>query len=346
MPASLEMCSAIFEAVCDGLIIADITTGAVIDANPAALAMYGYLPAEFIGASLATYVHPTSQPAFIEALSALKMGGVFQAQMIHLRHDGSQFHVEIHSAAFSYQNQLRLLSVVRDISERVQAEQLLQQQVEARAREQSLLTIFHERQRLAQELHDAVNQSLFSAGLIAEVLPRLWERDLEAGRRALEDLHRLTRGALAEIRMLLLELRPSALTDGELGDLLRLLGNAFTGRSNIPVTVSILGQGALPTDVQVGFYRLCQEGLNNIAKHAEASHVELQLCLEVDRAELNIRDDGHGFNPDQIPSGHYGLSMMHERAEAIGAELTILSGLGRGTQLTLCWSKAPKPMVK
>ncbi len=70
------------------------------------------------------------------------------------------------------------------------------------------LAALQERQRLAQNLHDAVNQSLFSAGLIAEVLPRLWDRDQEEARRSLEDLRRLTRGALAEMRALLAELRP------------------------------------------------------------------------------------------------------------------------------------------
>src|SRR4030042_3576295 len=98
--------------------------------------------------------------------------------------------------------------------------------------------------RRAQSLHDAVNQSLFSAGLIAEVLPRLWERDPDEARRSLEDLRRLTRGASAELRALLAELRPSTLTDSELGDLLRLLGNAFTGRTNLPISVSVTGQEA------------------------------------------------------------------------------------------------------
>jgi two-component system nitrate/nitrite sensor histidine kinase NarX len=81
------------------------------------------------------------------------------------------------------------------------------------------LAVLEERQRLAHNLHDAINQSLFSAGLIAEVLPRLWDRDQEEARRSLEDLRRLTRGAMAEMRALLAELRPSTLTDAELGDL-------------------------------------------------------------------------------------------------------------------------------
>ncbi len=205
------------------------------------------------------------------------------------------------------------------------------------------LAVLEERQRLARNLHDAVNQSLFSAGLIAEVLPRLWDRDQDLARQSLEDLRRLTRGAMAEMRALLAELRPSTLTDADLGDLLRLLGNAFTGRTNIPATVSVVGEGALPAEVQVAAYRVCQEALNNIAKHARASKVEIyEIYLQEDAAiELRISDDGRGFVPEQTTSGHYGLSMMRERAEAVGALLSITSRPGHGTELTFRWSKTP-----
>jgi signal transduction histidine kinase len=199
-----------------------------------------------------------------------------------------------------------------------------------------------ERQRLARNLHDAVNQSLFSAGLIAEVLPRLWERDQEEARRSLEDLRRLTRGAMAEMRALLAELRPSTLTDSDLGDLLRLLGNALSGRINIPVTVTVTREFMLPAEVQVAFYRVCQEALNNVAKHAKASQVEMNLKQEGDVIELRVRDDGHGFDPEQTFSGHYGLSMMRERAEAAGALLSVTSQPGHGTELMIRWIK-PSP---
>lgn len=86
------------------------------------------------------------------------------------------------------------------------------------------LAVLEERQRLARNLHDAINQSLFSAGLIAEVLPRLWERDQQEARKSLGDLRRLTRGAQAEMRSLLAELRPTTLTDSSLGELLTLWG--------------------------------------------------------------------------------------------------------------------------
>jgi two-component system nitrate/nitrite sensor histidine kinase NarX len=202
------------------------------------------------------------------------------------------------------------------------------------------LAVLEERQRLARNLHDAINQSLFSAGLIAEVLPRLWDRDQEEARRSLEDLRRLTRGAMAEMRALLAELRPSTLTDAELGDLVRLLGNAFTGRTNIPSKVTVVGQGVLPADVQVAIYRVCQEALNNVAKHARASLVEINLNHEDTAIELIIRDDGQGFDPARITSGHYGLSMMHERVEGVGAQLSVMSQPGHGTELIIRWAPA------
>ena len=200
------------------------------------------------------------------------------------------------------------------------------------------LAALQERQRLAQNLHDAVNQSLFSAGIIAEVLPRLWERDPDLARESLEDLRRLTRGAMAEMRALLAELRPSTLIDADLGELLTLLGNAFTGRTNVPIKLNLLGNGVLPADVQVAIYRICQEALNNIAKHAGAEHVEINVKHEAAAIELSIRDDGRGFDPGQTSSGHYGLDMMQERADAMGAQLVITSQPGQGTELSIHWA--------
>ncbi len=200
------------------------------------------------------------------------------------------------------------------------------------------LAVLEERQRLARNLHDAVNQSLFSAGLIAEVLPRLWDRDQAEARRSLEDLRRLTRGAMAEMRSLLAELRPSTLTDSDLGDLLRQLGNALEGRTSLPVVLTVSGEFTLPAEVQIAFYRICQEALSNVAKHAKARQVEIDLKQEGEVTELRIHDDGLGFDPDEPVSGHYGLDMMRERAENAGLQLTITSQPGHGTELILNWT--------
>jgi PAS domain S-box-containing protein len=505
----------IFEITSDGLIIQDLEAWLVVEANPAACTMYGYTQHEFIGLHPAIFIGPDNEHLFTKYVQAVRSQGAHIAQQAHVRRDGSQLYVELSGTVYAEKGRSYLLSVVRDVSQRVHAEQLLHQRVEARTREQftlleisqtlasalelqpglildqlrvivdythaglfkledstmaalavrgpqpleqampfqirlqspgALTMLFHgqrstriadvhsadplaqflrslltdqasillegvqswmwvpliiksrmigaigvahaeqnyftahdadlaltvanqaaitmvnaelfenaqtlamlqERQRLARNLHDAVNQSLFSAGLIAEVLPRLWERDPEDGRRSLEDLRRLTRGAQADMRLLLAELRPSTLTDAALGDLLHLLGNALAGRTNIPIHVTVTGQETLqeekvlPSEVQVALYRLCQEGLNNIAKHAGASRVDIYLQYGSGAVDLRIRDDGRGFDPEQTPPGHYGLSMMRERAIAVGATLSITSQPGHGTEIIIRWVETQK----
>mgnify|MGYP001440980796 CR=1 FL=1 len=149
---------------------------------------------------------------------------------------------------------------------------------EARLYEQAQqAAALEERSRLARELHDAVTQTLFSASLIGEVLPALWENDPDEGKELLRELRQLTRGALAEMRTLLLELRPTALAEGNLQDLLSQLGEAVTGRSGLPVEVRVEGEADLPAEVHVALYRIAQEALNNVVKHARASEASVLL---------------------------------------------------------------------
>ena len=125
-----------------------------------------------------------------------------------------------------------------------------------------------------------------------------------------------------------------------MSDLLRLLVNSFIGRTNIPTNLNIIGEGSLPSEVQVTIYRICQEALNNVAKHARAGKVDINLKQEETVIELSIHDDGLGFDPELNISGHYGLSMMRERAEAVGALLSVTSQPGQGTELTINWKGA------
>jgi len=199
------------------------------------------------------------------------------------------------------------------------------------------LAVVEERQRLARDLHDAVTQTLFSASLIAEVLPRIWERNPDEGRHRLEELRELTRGALAEMRTLLLELRPAALADAELGDLLRQLAESITGRARVPVTVEVEGECDLSPEVKIALYRVAQEALNNVAKHAGASQAMVSLRYQPERVELRVSDDGRGFDPESIPPESLGLGIMRERAEAIGAALKVESQVGQGTWVVVIW---------
>jgi signal transduction histidine kinase len=208
-------------------------------------------------------------------------------------------------------------------------------QLHAQAEETAILA---ERNRLARELHDAITQTLFSTSLIAEVLPRLWERNPAEGLKRLEELRTLTRGALAEMRTLLLELRPSALMDTELNELIRHLVDAFNGRSLLPTQLDIHGAPfTLPSEVKVTFYRIAQEALNNTSKHSAASQVEVNLHWHPTGIDLAVSDDGCGFDPGTIPPEHLGISIMQERAANIGARLVVQSALGKGTHLSVSW---------
>ena len=196
-----------------------------------------------------------------------------------------------------------------------------------------------ERSRLARDLHDAVTQTLFSSSLIAEVLPRIWERNPDEGRRRLDELRELTRGALAEMRTLLLELRPSALEEAEVGDLLRQLAESITGRARVPVALEVEGECELEAKVKVALYRIAQEALNNVAKHARATQATVRFRCQAGQAELCIRDDGLGFDPQSVAPSSLGLGIMRGRAEAIGATLTIDSQPGEGTQVEVVWRR-------
>lgn len=203
-----------------------------------------------------------------------------------------------------------------------------------------------ERNRLARDLHDAVTQTLFSATLIAEALPILWERRPEEGRRRLQELRELTRGALAEMRTLLLELRPVALVEAAMGDLLRQLTEAVTGRARLPVTLSVSGgEQPLPPELQVTLYRIVQEALNNIVKHANATQVWVTYQAGSHGGSLSIRDDGCGFDPSRIPPEHLGLGIMRERAANLGLELHLHSRPGAGTEITITWHASPGAII-
>ena len=205
------------------------------------------------------------------------------------------------------------------------------------------MAVAAERNRLARDLHDAVTQTLFSASLIAEVVPRILEKNKEEGLKRIEEIRQLTRGALAEMRTLLFELRPATLVEAPLEELLRQLSEALTGRARIPVELNIRGTVSLPLEAKIAFYRIAQEALNNIAKHSGANKASVEFRSNEDKqlaivvAGLSVTDDGRGFDPDAVTSEHFGLGIMRERAAAIGAKLNIRSRAGEGTTIELEW---------
>ena len=300
-------------------------------------------------------------PRFANRASITAAEGIRSSMNVPIKIGGELFGVfsvdYVQPHAFGSDEQRLYIALAQRAALPIQNAQLYEQAQE--------LAVVEERSRLARDLHDAVTQTLFSASLIAEALPPIWENDRDEGRQLLAEMRRLSRGALAEMRALLLELRPAAVVEASLGDLLRQLAEAVTGRKDVSVTVTVEGECELPSDVHVALYRIAQEALNNAVKHAQASQVEIGLRCETLipapstglrtgpspwegegadrgrsgglRVRLCIGDDGCGFDPSRVPPDRLGLCIMRERAQAVGARLAIESEPGHGTQIAVVW---------
>jgi PAS domain S-box-containing protein len=250
-----------------------------------------------------------------------------------------------------------LLMLQQRVQERTheleEANQRLQLEMEQRTKIEKELSekaaeeaVAADRTRLARDLHDAVTQTLFSASLIAEVLPDLWDMDADEAKRSTEELRQLTRGALAEMRTLLLELRPATLTQTRLSDLIKQLCEAFIGRSRLPIKLSIEGDCQLPPEVQIAVYRIAQESLNNVFKYARATQVDVNLFISENTVGFVSCDNGIGFDMAIVKPTSLGMRIMRERAEAIGANFQVTSQPGAGTCVEVTWNRNPNAKLK
>ena len=195
-----------------------------------------------------------------------------------------------------------------------------------------------ERNRLARDLHDSVTQTLFTASVLAEATPRIWDKDQGIARQNMEKLNRLIRGALAEMRSMLLELRSDDLQNQSLGQLILTLVEGARARSHAAIILSLADIPDLPQKVTMAFYRIAREALNNALVHAGADQIEVGSSAAAGRVTLYIRDDGSGFDPQALNAGYLGIRIMHERAAEIGGEVQIKSAPGCGTEVSIAWS--------
>ena len=313
------------------------TKGNISFINKFALEFFGFKEAEILGHKMAGTILPYFPSAgqipdkIVEDIAAYP-GKYLHYEQENLRKNGDKVWITwTYKPIFDEANNLKeVLCIGIDSTQQKKAGDQAAQQLKEKTAEE-------ERTRLARDLHDAVSQTLFSTSLIAEVLPKLWERNKDEGLKKLEEVRQLTRGALAEMRTLLFELRPAALADAELSDLLRQLSESVIGRARVPVTLEVEGTCVIPTDVKIAFYRIAQEALNNIAKHSGANRAQITLHCEPHQVSMHIIDNGHGFDSTQGTPGSFGLGNMNERANNIGALLKIESKVGEGTEITVAW---------
>jgi signal transduction histidine kinase len=211
---------------------------------------------------------------------------------------------------------------------------------QARSRERELrllyeqaqeLATLQERQRLARELHDSVSQALYGISLGAHTAQEALESDPEQAMASIEYVITLTEAGLAEMRALIFELRPESLEiEGLVAALTRQVAVLRT-RYKLTVDATLDIEPELPPEMKHALYRVAQEALHNIVKHARASTVALRLARQENEIILQVRDNGKGFDPAGPFPGHFGVRSIEERVTRIGGTLTIESAPGQGT---------------
>ncbi len=202
----------------------------------------------------------------------------------------------------------------------------LQQQAEQ-------LAVLAERQRLARELHDSVTQSLYSVTLYANAAVlalAAGKHEVTAG--YLLELQETAQEGMRDMRLLIFQLHPPVLeTEGLVAALQARLA-AVEGRAGLQPEFRVEGERRLPIAIEGELYWIAQEALNNVRKHAAAQHVTVQLRFAAATVALEVRDDGHGFDPEAVPAeARGGMRTIAERSARIGARLTYASMPGQGT---------------
>jgi signal transduction histidine kinase len=199
--------------------------------------------------------------------------------------------------------------------------------------------VLFERTRIARDLHDAVSQTLFAANVIAGTLPRTIHASPADAEKQTVELQRLTQGALAEMRLLMFELRPDAMDHTGLGDLVRHTADAVVSRCGMTAEMTVDVCADLPGNIKMELYRIAQEGLSNVARHSGASKLIVELsCPSPRRCMLRIADNGIGFDQTQDKPGHFGLGNMRDRAQSIRADFSIRSEPNLGSEITVVWN--------
>ena len=321
----------LFDHTADGICI--LKGDQFIDVNETWLNMFGQTRDQVIGKTPSDYspiLQPdgrNSQEKSRELFKRAQSGESLSFDWIHTRANGIEFEAEIFLTVIDLSGEQVVLAMVRDMTRRIEAEQAAQE----------------ERQRLAHELHDAVSQTLFSASTIAQTLQRTWDNNPDIVHQNLGELQILTQGALAEMRNLLLELRPGALEHIAMPDLLHQLVDGFSGRTKTEIELLVSGDHPLSYNVRFVFFRLAQEALNNIIKHARANQVQVNYDSQPDQVQLIIEDNGRGFDPSIISPGHHGLEIMKERAGTINATIHIKSQVDGGTTVSIIWQSREEP---
>ncbi|MEO2089076.1 MAG: PAS domain S-box protein, partial [Gemmataceae bacterium] len=357
----------LFETAQDGILLVDPNTRRIFDANPFLCALLGYAHDDLVGKELWQIGLFRDIESNKTAFRTLQEKGYIRYDDLPLRtHDDRVIEVEFVSNVYDVGGAPVIQCNIRDVTDRKRAEDAirvahsqLERRVEERTAElgltngalkkeivrreqaeadrrdlqQRLTTVQEaERQRIARELHDQLGQHLTALGLGLKVVKDALA-DPSPVRERVQGLQSLTDTIGREIHNLALELRPTALDDLGLPAALANYADGWSERSGVEVDFHAAGLDTdrLPPPVETALYRVVQEALTNVFKHAAAKKVSVVLRRSPDLVSVVVEDDGHGFDVDATAGQRLGVLGMRERAVLVGGTLVVESTPGRGT---------------
>jgi len=320
----------VFDSTADGMLVFD-PRGILLEANPAAAAMHGYNLDELVGMDVRALISPKHQHLFDDFMNGLEASGTVNLDSLDQRRDGTLFPIEVRGTRFIHEEEEAVLAIVRDVTERQQAVKR-QDQLSRKI----LVAQEEERARVSRDLHDGLGQQLTALRLELDWLRKRTPGADDAG---FDEATTMIDGAVGELRGICRGLRPPLLDDLGLEPAALQLVQEFEEHSGLEVTLELhLGDDLpeIPSEVALAFYRVLQEGLTNVHRHAQARRVEVVLQHRGEHLELAVTDDGRGFGIEQVPDAPgFGITGMEERAKLVNGVFSMQSGAGDGTRLEL-----------
>lgn len=318
--------------------------GKIAFINPAGARLLGAAsPTELIGKSVVDIIHPDWLPAAQARIRRTLAGesGLYPVQLRHVRVDGTSFPVEVTAVLLSYRGKPAVQVIVTDITARKQAEAALRQSHAQLRQLTSRLAEVEERERraLSRELHDRVGQTLTALNINLNIMQGQLSPDSaeKVGRRIVDSIE-LVKETVTRVRDVMADLHPPVLADYGLTAALRWYAGQFSQRTEIPVHVQAGEETAVrfSPHLEAVLFRVAQEALTNIARHAAPQAVQITIEMEAEHVRLTIRDDGKGFDLQSVAStrhSHWGLRTMRERLEGVGGAFSLQTAPGGGTKI-------------
>jgi PAS domain S-box-containing protein len=337
--------SGMLESAMDAIVTVD-STQHVVSFNTAAEAMFGCSHSEAIGAPLTSFIPDRFRHAHTDHVRRFGETGVSSRRMgaqrivTGLRRNGEAFPIDASISHHCEQGEQIYMVILRDVTERIRAEQDLRRSKEEL---RELGTAAHqaleqEKRRIARELHDELGQALTALQMDVAWLKERLPEGQDAMASKVEKMQALVEGTVASTRRIASDLRPLMLDDLGLLPAVEWLVEGFTQRTGVPCALTVGDQELdIPDAHANAVFRIIQESLTNIAKHAQASHVDVAIKRGDDAISVSVNDNGVGFSPEHPRKPNsFGLLGLRERASLLGGEATVATSPGHGTRVEIC----------